>query len=1138
MTVRGVDDDLDDDDYSGFLTVFIADDRSDPAFHSVLPQYLGVVVVDDEEIELPPTIAVSSVEFLDGTGMHTLPLYALSSGAKQTQEIQITASVDDDELVTDVSVDYTQGSTTGSLNLSLVAQPGRNDAIITLTVMDSGPDYDISTLDDNLSVECTIRVVLVDDITVSLGETAGTSLALQRGDRYTELLAGDEIIGHWDALGMKSLSITGTQNAESLTISGPVSLVVPSGGVTFHGGEQPAGQFDELRFDGLEPEYRFDSPDAGVATVEGREIRFEGVELHPNTMFDFGDLPEVYDSEAGHLPASHAPHAGGPMLGTTADYEPGPRYSATAGDDAMDDGVALPTQLYRSSAVALTASTFVSVNQPAFVDAWIDFNADGDFDDADEQIAASMEAVAGVNLLPFAVPVEAVAGTTFARFRVSSTGGLAPNGMAVDGEVEDYQLRIADADEPGLRVLNVPALDGTYEIVTTGTTIGLHRDGLEIGSLPRVATAELLIRGSQLSDHLEIVSLPRSVSRNVTVKGGAGDDLIGAEQLSINIRVDGGGGHDTLVGGVGRDTLAGGLGNDSLIGNDGNDALLGSQWWDTLDGGAGNDTVKGQASADTLTGGEGDDRLIGNGSYDVVIESGDVDFLVLNKSLQGVGNDRLSKVEEVRLTGGDGSNVMDGSGFDGNLILNGGGGDDSLFGGVGDDSLDAGDGDDFVSAGLGNDEMHGGEGADLLVKYVQGDATLFRASLRIGPSDDFRWGAISGFESVELNGGDDANLVDVSRFTGAVTLRGHGGDDTLIGSNGDDVLYGGSGNDDLNGKEGNDLLNGGDGNDLLNGEYGNDLLNGDNGDDTVSGGHHLDTINGGQGDDSLSGDGEDDLISGGDGQDWLDGGRGDDSVYGEGGDDTFGGEQPASDRDEVYGGDGNDTYAVILSGEFDLKTAGLVRHESNPVQFVARFPDRDIEQAELSGGSRSDWLDAAEFDGPVTLYGNGANDVLVGSNYGSVLIGGAGSDGLEGGDGNDLIDGGDGNDLLMGYAGNDTLLGGSGDDIMDGDNYATTRSTGNDSLDGGEGQDTIWGGPGGDVLNGGDGDDLLIGREGSDSLDGGLGADTLDGGNRGDRSDSGDVFADPTEVDETTNINVNFGDLLFAQAFEILAPFL
>ncbi len=80
------------------------------------------------------------------------------------------------------------------------------------------------------------------------------------------------------------------------------------------------------------------------------------------------------------------------------------------------------------------------------LDGWIDFNQDGDWDDAGEQILVSRDLTAGTNLLSFTIPQGATSGGTLARFRLSSAGGLSPTGAAADGEVEDYIVNLLDGD--------------------------------------------------------------------------------------------------------------------------------------------------------------------------------------------------------------------------------------------------------------------------------------------------------------------------------------------------------------------------------------------------------------------------------------------------------------------------------------------------------------------------------------------------------------------------------------------------------------------------------------------------------------------------------------------------------------------
>ena len=94
-----------------------------------------------------------------------------------------------------------------------------------------------------------------------------------------------------------------------------------------------------------------------------------------------------------------------------------------------------------------------------FLDAWIDFNQDGDWIDAGEQIFASLPLAAGPNLLFVTTSGRTrLLGSTTARFRISSKGGLRPTGLASDGEVEDYQVRVLTNTAP---VIATPITDVT-----------------------------------------------------------------------------------------------------------------------------------------------------------------------------------------------------------------------------------------------------------------------------------------------------------------------------------------------------------------------------------------------------------------------------------------------------------------------------------------------------------------------------------------------------------------------------------------------------------------------------------------------------------------------------------------------------
>jgi hypothetical protein len=158
---------------------------------------------------------------------------------------------------------------------------------------------------------------------------------------------------------------------------------------------------------------------------------------------DFGDAPDpTYPTLLANNGARHLMD-GQTYLGTSVDGEPNGQPDATAtGDDNDgnddDDGVVLTSGLVRGD----TATLDVTASTPGTLNAWLDLNGNGSWADAGEQIFVDQPLAAGVNNLSFGVPVGATAGTSNMRFRFSTVGGLWYDGLAPDGEVEDYQVTI------------------------------------------------------------------------------------------------------------------------------------------------------------------------------------------------------------------------------------------------------------------------------------------------------------------------------------------------------------------------------------------------------------------------------------------------------------------------------------------------------------------------------------------------------------------------------------------------------------------------------------------------------------------------------------------------------------------------
>jgi predicted outer membrane repeat protein len=154
---------------------------------------------------------------------------------------------------------------------------------------------------------------------------------------------------------------------------------------------------------------------------------------------DFGDAPAGYPVTLAENGAAHL--ATGITLGATRDSEGDGTHSADASADGADeDGVTFPATMFQNTTPNIT----VNASGPGFLNAWADFNRDGDFDDAGEQFATNLAVAAGNNLLPIAIPNGIGTGNVVMRFRLTSASVATPlpTGFLPDGEVEDYRVAV------------------------------------------------------------------------------------------------------------------------------------------------------------------------------------------------------------------------------------------------------------------------------------------------------------------------------------------------------------------------------------------------------------------------------------------------------------------------------------------------------------------------------------------------------------------------------------------------------------------------------------------------------------------------------------------------------------------------
>lgn len=156
---------------------------------------------------------------------------------------------------------------------------------------------------------------------------------------------------------------------------------------------------------------------------------------------DYGDAPSGYpvlriDDGARHETSTL-------FLGASVSSESDGSPSPTASSDDGDDGITFLSSIVGSDDSLTVASLIVEASESGQIDAWIDFNRDGDWDDEGERILDG-PIDAGENRLNFEVPQGASVGDTAARFRISNDADLGPTGSTIGGEVEDYWVTIQD----------------------------------------------------------------------------------------------------------------------------------------------------------------------------------------------------------------------------------------------------------------------------------------------------------------------------------------------------------------------------------------------------------------------------------------------------------------------------------------------------------------------------------------------------------------------------------------------------------------------------------------------------------------------------------------------------------------------
>lgn len=193
-------------------------------------------------------------------------------------------------------------------------------------------------------------------------------------------------------------------------------------------------------------------------------------------LLDWGDAPDTYKTTNSTTGARHIID-GVHFLGATVDAESDGQPTPNAdGDDLNpitgpndEDGFLKPVGGAGGFTPGENWSLPCTASTNGYLNGWIDFNGNGQFDNPSERIYTDIALTGGSNFLPsFNIPLAAKPGQSYMRVRFTSytKAGLAsPFGQESDGEVEDYTVQINPPRDHG----DAPATygDASHEISTS-----------------------------------------------------------------------------------------------------------------------------------------------------------------------------------------------------------------------------------------------------------------------------------------------------------------------------------------------------------------------------------------------------------------------------------------------------------------------------------------------------------------------------------------------------------------------------------------------------------------------------------------------------------------------------------------------
>ncbi|MEE2935242.1 MAG: Ig-like domain-containing protein [Planctomycetota bacterium] len=252
----------------------------------------------------------------------------------------------------------------------------------------------------------------------------------------------------------------------------------------------------------------------------------------PLPSLDFGDAPNDYPVLESSDGARHS--LGDLFLGNLVDAEFDGTPSALAdGDEPDEDGIVAVATLLAGDQTTLS-SLAVTASKAGKLDGWVDFNQDGDWDDSGEQIFTSVSLIAGENILAVRIPADSLSGQTFARFRVSESGGLTPTGSVSNGEVEDHLLTLSDASI-GSNIM-IKMVNPNLDVEVTQGDLTVSSPTADRFRAPLSSVGRLELQGTEHGDSVTIdLRSFRVPSNGLLIQGQAGSNRLHLSGTSASL---------------------------------------------------------------------------------------------------------------------------------------------------------------------------------------------------------------------------------------------------------------------------------------------------------------------------------------------------------------------------------------------------------------------------------------------------------------------------------------------------------------------------------------------------------------------------------------------------------------------------